>query len=147
MLAYGLFNGVYVVASQLFESARNVLECESAVGVDTQFYLFLCESLAYMTYQVKFAIEFDSTDFQLHTVESCFHFRFQSGKHLVMTAHPYQSVYCYTFLATCEWSVEEHALSAVLQVGHGCLYTKKYGRIGAQHVVIDVARQFYHTAD
>ena len=147
MLAYGLLNGVYVVACQLVESARSVLECESAVGIDTQFYLFLCESLAYVTYQVKFAIEFDSTDFQFYAVESCFHFRFQSGKHFVVTAHPYQSVYCYTLLATCKRRVEEYALSAVLQVGHGSLYTKEYGRVGAQHVVIDVARQFYHTAD
>ena len=100
-----------------------------------------------MTYQVKFAIEFDSTYFQFYAVETSLHFRFQSGKHLVVTAHPYQSVYCNTFLATCKWCVEEHALSAVLQVGHGSLYTKEYGRVGAQHVVIDVARQFYHTAD
>ena len=62
-----------------------------------------------MTYQVEFAIEFDSTYFQLHAVETSLHFGFQSGKHLVMTAHPYQSVYCNAFLATCKWCVEEHA--------------------------------------
>ncbi len=102
--------------------------------------------------------EFDGANLQLHAVESALQLLLQSGEHLVVGAHPYQSVDGDTLLAPCEGRVRSrlarydrpcrHIDSGALteEVGKGGLQSEGDAGVGTYHVVGYAPHLFHHLA-
>ena len=146
MLANRLLDRVDVVLRKLFETLQRTVGSESAVGVYAQLNLFFRESAAYMAHKVEFAVEVDGANLQLHTSEAGTHLLLQALQHLLVVAHPHQSVYRYACLATSETVVEQHACAATLEVEQSRLKSEQNRRIRTQSVVADVALLLYDAA-
>ena len=157
VLAYGLLYGVDVVLCQGFQSAHGIFGREATVGIHAQLYLLLAVHLAYALDEVELLEEVDGANLQFHAVESALQLLLQSGEHLVVGAHPYQSVDGDALLAPCEGRVVEacqvrrpcrHIDSGALteEVGKGGLQSEGDAGVGTYHVVGYAPHLFHHLA-
>ena len=56
--------------------------------------------------QIKLLIEVDGTNLQFHAAETLFKFLFHTLQHLLIAAHPHQSIDGNTYLTTGKGGVE-----------------------------------------
>ena len=146
VLANRLLDRVDVVLRKLFETLQRTVGSESAVGVYAQLNLFFRESAAYMAHKVEFAVEVDGANLQFDASEAGTHLLLQALQHLLVVAHPHQSVDRYACLATSETVVEQHTCAATLEVEQSRLKSEQNRRIRTQSVVADVALLLYDAA-
>ena len=67
------------------------------------------ESLTDALDQIQLALEVDGSDFQFHTTEALLQLLLHTLQHLLVTAHPHQTVDGNPHLATTERRIEQHA--------------------------------------
>ena len=103
----GLFDAVDGILGEEFQFIEGFFILERAIGIKAQFYLMEGEAVADTTDEVELLFEVDGTDLEFHTTEAFLQFFFEALEHLIVTAHPHESVDGNTFFAPTEGGVEE----------------------------------------
>ena len=88
----GLLARVDGIFSQGIKALQGVVGRETAVGIHAYGERVGGKSLANVAHQLQFAVEVDGADFQFYGSESGFDFLLYSAQHLMLGAHPHQSV-------------------------------------------------------
>ncbi len=83
----------------------------------------------------EFAFEVDGPDLQFDAAETVVHLPFKPLQHLLIVAHPHESVDDDTFLSSAEGGVPKGG-GAALEVEQGRLKAKEHGGIGAHQCVV-----------
>ena len=120
-----------IILCQQLQLLQCLIGSKSTVGIDAQLHLITREAAADEAYQVQFFVEADGSYLQFDASESRFHLFFDALQHLVVRAHPHQSVDRDALLASSKGSVEENRLSA-LQMEHRRFQAEEDGRVGAK---------------
>ena len=107
VLLDGLLYRVDIVLGKCLQSAHRIFWRETAVGIHTQFHLFLIIYLTDALDEVEFLEEVDGTNLQFDTMETSLQLLFQASQHFLVSAHPHQSIDGDTLLATSKRRVVE----------------------------------------
>ena len=88
-------------------------------------------------HQVELLVEVDGTDLQFHATEALCQLLLQALEHLLVTAHPHQSVDGDAHLTATEGGVEEAV--AALEVTQGGLESEEHRGVVAQRLGIELS--------
>ena len=126
------------ILRQEFELIQGLIVLEGPVGIQPQFHLMERETLTDTFDQVQFLIEVDGTDLQFHTPEPLLQFLLHPLQHLLIAAHPHESVDGNPHLTATEGRVEQPI--AMLQIQPCRLKSEQHRRIVSQVIIRYLSR-------
>ena len=103
----GLFDAMDGVLREQLQLVECLIEGEGTIGIQPQLDLMEGEALTDALHQLQLLVEVDGANLEFHTAKALFQLLFQSLEHLVVVAHPHQSIDGDAHLATTEGCVEQ----------------------------------------
>ena len=136
ILRNGLFDAVYVVSCEFLEFVLDYVHVQSkpSVGINTYFQCVFGKSAADFGEQAHFVLPLDCSDLELDASVTCQNLLLCLCQHLVVVAHPYQSIRRYAYLAPCKRSIIEYGI--LLVIVQSRFEGKKQCRIWPEVIVI-----------
>ena len=102
------------------------------------------ETFTYLLYQIKLLLKVDGTNLQLNTTEPKFQFLLHALQHLLVVAHPHQSVDGDTNLTPRESIIEQ--LITILQIKQSRFQSKQHRWIVAHGFIVYLTSHTKHLA-
>jgi len=136
----GLLDGVDGILRQQLQPIKSLVGTEAAIGIEPQLHLTTREALANATHQIELTVEVDSPHLQFHTTEALRELILHTAQHLLVAAHPHQSVDGDALLTASEGRVEQLWRA---ETQHGGLQAKEHGGIVAHGLIVYLARSLH----
>ena len=114
----GLLYRVNGILRQQFKSVEGFVGRESAIGIEPQLHFLSREALTNALHQIKLLLKIDSTHLQFYTAETLFQFLFHATEHLLIRAHPHQSVDGNALFTMSKRCIEKHTFSIIPLTPH-----------------------------
>ena len=130
----GLFDAVDGVLRQEFQLIQRLLVLKGSVGIESQFHLMMREPFTDALHQIQFLVEVDGADLQFHATEALLQFLLHTLQHLLIAAHPHQSVDGNPHLAATERRIKQPI--AIRHIQPRRFQSKKHRRILPPRIII-----------